>query len=72
MSETEMSPKAEFIRIPNFTECRIFRSSIFALSCRRRSVSQIFRSIEREGGYFKNFLVYRMMTNIMVKACPKP
>ena len=63
MSETEISPKAEFIRKPNLNECRMFRSSIFALSCRRRSVFRIFLSIEREEGYFKNYLAYQMMTN---------
>ena len=42
---------------------------IFALSCRRRSVLQVFLSSESQEGYFKTFFVYLMMTNVMVRAC---
>ena len=42
---------------------------IFALSCRRRSVLQVFLSSESQEGYFKKFFVYLMMTNVMVRAC---
>ena len=34
MSETEISPKAECIRKPNLTECRIVRSSEVGLNTR--------------------------------------
>ena len=42
---------------------------IFALSCRSRSVLQVFLSSERQEGYFKKFFVLVMMTNVMVRAC---
>ena len=43
---------------------------IFALSCRSRSVLQVFLSSERQEGYFKKLFVLVMMTNVMVRACP--
>ena len=42
---------------------------ILALSCRRRSVLQVFLSSHSEEGYFKKFFVYLMMANVMVRAC---
>ena len=45
------------------------RQFIFALSCRRRSFLQVLQSTERWEGYFENFFVFLMMTNVMVKTC---
>ena len=42
---------------------------IFALSCRRRSVLQVFLSCESQERYFKKFFVHLMMTNVMMRAC---
>ena len=42
---------------------------IFALSCRSRSVLQVFLSSERQEGYFKKLFVLLMMTNVTVRAC---
>ena len=42
---------------------------IFAPSCRRRSVLQVFLSSENQEGYFKKFFVYLMITNVMGRAC---
>ena len=42
---------------------------IFALSCRSRSVLQVFLFSELQERYFKKFFVHVMMTNVMVRAC---
>ena len=42
---------------------------IFALSSRRRSFLQVLQSTERQERYFEKFLLYLMMTNVMMKTC---
>ena len=57
----------------NYSAAQVYvlhpRQFIFALSCRRRSFLQVLQSTERKEGYFENFSVYLMMTNVTVKTC---
>ena len=47
------------------------RQFIFAPSCRRPPFLQVLQSTERKERYFEKFFVCLMMTNVMVKTCPK-
>ena len=57
----------------NYSAAQVYvlhsRQFIFALSCRWRSFLQVLQSTEHLEGYFENFFVYLIMTNVMVKTC---
>ena len=73
VQSTETGPRLSTFSHANCSAAQVYvlypRQFIFAPSCRRRPFLQVLQFTEHSEGYFENFFVYLMMTNVMVKTC---
>ncbi len=73
VQSTQTGPRLSTLSHANCSAAQVYvlypRQFIFAPSCRRRPFLQVLQFTEHSEGYFENFFVYLMMTNVMVKTC---